>query len=78
MMPQKPDFLMDKKEVKSLIEAPLSHLLHPQTIKRKDFLVHQNRSLKDVPYFDVEGKIIWGATAMILGELLFVLKGIET
>ena len=34
-----------------------------------DIRVMQSVTLRNVPYFDVSGKVIWGATAMILGEL---------
>jgi len=30
-----------------------------------------------VKYFDYEGNVIWGATAMILHELLTIIKNIE-
>jgi hypothetical protein len=28
----------------------------------------------DVPYFDVDGWQVWGATAMVLAELLWVVR----
>jgi hypothetical protein len=28
----------------------------------------------DVPYYDVEGHTVWGATAMMLSELLAVVR----
>jgi hypothetical protein len=30
-----------------------------------------------VPYFDVDGARVWGATAMVLAELLAVLEDVE-
>lgn len=55
-------------EVAEIIEVPVSHLLHPTTIKegsiqRDDF--HFN-----VPYFDVDGQMVWGATAVMLSEFV--------
>jgi hypothetical protein len=28
----------------------------------------------DVPYYDINGHVVWGATAMMLAELLAVLR----
>jgi hypothetical protein len=29
-----------------------------------------------VPYFDIDGMVVWGATAMILNELLAVIRDV--
>jgi hypothetical protein len=34
--------------------------------------------LKDVPYFSIEGKLVWGATALILSELKELVKGVKS
>ena len=31
----------------------------------------------DVPYFDVDGAKVWGATAMVLAEFFAVLEGLD-
>jgi hypothetical protein len=33
--------------------------------------------LKDVPYFSIEGKVVWGATAIILSELKELVKSLK-
>ncbi|TRX50007.1 CoA pyrophosphatase [Fulvivirga sp. M361] len=68
-----PRFVMDSYEVKELIEVPLSLLLSNATIKHKDLLVGNN-VLKEVPYFDVFDKVVWGATAMMLSEFIAVVR----
>ena len=68
-----PDFTPQLSEVKSIVEVPLSHLLQATTRKLTDMKVGQNLLLKKVPYFDIDGHIVWGATAMILSELLEIL-----
>jgi hypothetical protein len=60
--------------VERLIELPLSHLTHPDTIgweQRARSLVPHD--VMNVPYFDVDGVHVWGATAMILAEFIAVL-----
>lgn len=65
---RRPRFLIDPYEVALLIEAPLAELLDPDN---KYVEVWQLRDrAADVPYFGIQDQIIWGATAMILGELL--------
>lgn len=67
------DYTPEIEEVKSIIETPISHLLNPKTIKSKDIHIG-TRTLKAVPYFDLHGKTLWGATAIITSEILALLK----
>jgi 8-oxo-dGTP pyrophosphatase MutT (NUDIX family) len=71
-----PVFVIDTYEVKELMEVPLSHLLNGNNIKRKDISVRGNFKL-NAPYYDVEGKVVWGATAMMLSELVSIINLIE-
>lgn len=59
-------------EVVFLIEADLKTLLDPSIIKSKPFEIRGE--LVDIKYFDYRGNTIWGATAMILHELLFIIR----
>lgn len=64
-------------EVDRVIEASLDRLRGPEAVAWEQ----RERSpgvLMDVPYFDVEDERVWGATAMVLAELLAVLEGIDT
>lgn len=71
----RPAFEIDPREVALLIEAPLIEFLEPAN---KHVEVWQLRDrVADVPYFGVQQQVIWGATAMILGELL-ALPAIQT
>lgn len=63
-------------EVAALIEAPLSTLLHPQTRVWADVKTSQGIPLQ-VPAFRVQEHIVWGATAMILNELLMVWQELD-
>ena len=76
VLDQAPEFVLDHFEVKELIEAPLSLLRSERTVKRKDIKVG-NRFKINVPYFDVYGQVVWGATAMMLSELLAIIDGWE-
>ncbi len=65
-----PNYEIDPEEVQHVIEAPLSTLRDAATIKRTDMTVSEGLTLKDTPYYDINGHVVWGATAMILSELL--------
>lgn len=64
----RPDYQTDEREVAMLIETPLSVLQNPANLRREQRNVRGRMAL--VPYFLVCGQIVWGATAMILGELM--------
>lgn len=64
----RPTFDPDPREVALLIEAALLEFLDPANVRTERWELH-NRAA-DVPLFGVQNQIIWGATAMILGELL--------
>lgn len=69
-----PDFTPQPSEVASILEVPFNHFLTERNIRRKDMTVQGNVRLKDVPYFDIDGKVLWGATAMMMSELLALLE----
>lgn len=72
---KRPDFVHQPEEVVFLIEAELKRFLDPAIIKIKPFEIRGE--MLDVRYFDYEGNVIWGATAMILNELLTIIKRIK-
>lgn len=67
------DWFPEEKEVVEIVEVPISQLLDDQFRKTKtmDF---PGRSSMMVPYFDLKNQVVWGATAMMLSELIAVLE----
>jgi 8-oxo-dGTP pyrophosphatase MutT (NUDIX family) len=55
-------------EVGTILQVSLPHLLHPSTRTWETWTLHGNEV--DVPFFDVNGYKVWGATAMMLAEFL--------
>jgi 8-oxo-dGTP pyrophosphatase MutT (NUDIX family) len=75
---RRPSFTIAPDEVERLIETPLQHLQRPDTVKwEQRARLRPPGGLMDVPYFDVDGARVWGATAMILAELLALLEDAE-
>ncbi|KAA3654367.1 MAG: CoA pyrophosphatase [Chloroflexi bacterium] len=64
----RPQFSPGTNEVAEIIEVSLSHLLNPNTRREEpwDFRGQQIT----VPFFDVEGHKVWGATAIMLSEFI--------
>jgi 8-oxo-dGTP pyrophosphatase MutT (NUDIX family) len=69
---QKPEFLVDFGEVEKLILFPVSDFIANEIISEIE-LETVTGSLR-VKYYPYDGEFIWGATAMILSELIEILK----
>lgn len=69
---KKPPFNHQPEEVLFLFEAELEKFLDESIIKKKPFEVRGE--IYDIKYFDYEGNTIWGATAMILHELMVIIN----
>lgn len=70
--PTYPAFQISAKEVAELVETPFRLLLNP-AIRKEELWHFQQYGPRRVPFFDVFGHRVWGATAMILSELLTLL-----
>ncbi len=66
------NYCINTAEVKSIIELPLGNLTKPEIVKQTHVEPAPGYKFK-TPYFDVEGKIVWGATAMVLNEFKHLL-----
>ncbi|GIV77155.1 MAG: coenzyme A pyrophosphatase [Litorilinea sp.] len=64
----RPAFHIDPYEVARLLEVPLLTFLDPSRLRQEEWQLRDRVAL--VPFFDIEGQTVWGATAMILGEFL--------
>jgi 8-oxo-dGTP pyrophosphatase MutT (NUDIX family) len=67
------EFVLQQEEVAGIIEVPLKTLLDDAIISNKILDTSYAKSL-EVPVFEIEEHIVWGATAMMLSELKDVLK----
>lgn len=71
---EKPSFIPEEKEVKEILEIPVHELINKDNQK---IYLYENKNHNvsfESPSFQVNGKVIWGATAMILSELLTILE----
>jgi 8-oxo-dGTP pyrophosphatase MutT (NUDIX family) len=69
---QRPDFQLESREVRELIEVPLSTLFDPTVVKREPWTLRGTQV--EVPFFQIGPHKVWGATAMILSEFKMILE----
>lgn len=73
-MEERPRLTPDTKEVSELIETPLRVIIDETTVQTKSIRLSSGLVMHDTPYFNINGHTVWGATAMMLGELKEILK----
>lgn len=71
---ERPEYIIDTREVKEVLEFALDDFRKEEIVKIKDFKAHNIDKIIKAPYYDINGAIIWGATAMVLTELLDLLN----
>ncbi|PWN05367.1 NUDIX hydrolase [Rhodohalobacter mucosus] len=70
---QKPDLTINPNEVEEAFSVPLSQLLDDRNLVREVWEL--NKRKVDVPYWDIHPTTpLWGATAMIMSELLVLYR----
>lgn len=69
-----PDLRPTDREVGNVLRAPLHLLLDPATRVVETWTLHGTEV--EVPYYDVDGHTVWGATAMMLAEILSVIEDV--
>ncbi|NDP19602.1 MAG: CoA pyrophosphatase [Paludibacter sp.] len=67
---EKPMYKIEELEVEEVIEVPFGDFFKPHLIKEKEFFVSSLNASSKAPYFDVTNAEIWGASAMVISELL--------
>ena len=68
-----PELTPDEREVDEIFSFDILELARRKEIPRTSIPINAGFTMKDVPYFDINGHIVWGATAMMLAELKVVL-----
>jgi 8-oxo-dGTP pyrophosphatase MutT (NUDIX family) len=69
---ERPQFELDRNEVAELIEVPLAILLDPSTRREEEW--DREGKPYQVPFYAIAGHKVWGATAMILAELIALIS----
>ncbi|OOQ59867.1 NUDIX hydrolase [Mucilaginibacter pedocola] len=75
-MPYRPTFVPDTREVGQIFEVHFSHFSNADHWGISEINIPGDKVL--TPYYDLQGHRVWGATAKIINELLFVVSSIKT
>jgi 8-oxo-dGTP pyrophosphatase MutT (NUDIX family) len=67
------EFKKQDTEVHQILEIPVSFFLSPESISKTEIIL-PNQTKFEVPAFVYEEKVIWGATAVILSELISLIN----
>jgi 8-oxo-dGTP pyrophosphatase MutT (NUDIX family) len=65
---QAPDFLINEREVQKIIRVDI--LNTDKVIKSTKKITHSNGLRIQTPFYSIDGFTIWGATAMMMSELI--------
>lgn len=66
-------FELQASEVAAIITTEITKFKDPQLRKVTEIHV-RDRILKEVPYFDLDGRVLWGATAMMMSEFSSIIE----
>lgn len=65
---EEPDLVPHDREVERIAHVPLTHVLAPDRVAEEEWLI-RGEQLR-VRYFEVDGLKVWGATAMMISEIV--------
>ncbi len=72
VLPYRPDFYPDPREVEAMVEVDLDTLIDKTIIG--DSQIEVRGITVDAPYYQIQNYRVWGATAMMISELLAVIS----
>ena len=67
---ERPHYVIDAREVQEVLEFDFDVFQPESVVKSMDFQAHNINQIIKAPCYEINGTFIWGATAMILTELL--------
>jgi 8-oxo-dGTP pyrophosphatase MutT (NUDIX family) len=69
-----PTFKAQASEVEQIIELPVMEIIDPNNKMTGPMQLANGVTLENVPQFNFDGTIIWGATAMMLNEVIHLIN----
>ena len=71
----RPDFTLQATEVARILELPLAGFFAENAIDFRNKTLYNGMVLTEVPHWVVAGETVWGATAMMVNELVEMGRG---
>ena len=76
ILKKEPIYTLEEREVAEVFSFPISELTQLKEIPTTKITLSNGLQLQ-TPYFDINNKVVWGATAAMLNELRHILKNIS-
>lgn len=73
VMHSEPRYYADPREVVDIINVPLQHFLNPDVKTKQHITVGKNMRMH-VPGYTLGERLLWGATAMMMSEVEYLLR----
>lgn len=73
-----PQITKNEREVKSVLHCGLDELVRPENKIKTNLEIDNGIKMKDIPAFQLNSKIVWGATALILNEFKVILDRLNS
>ncbi len=70
-----PVFRPDAHEVARVLNGELADIIEDRAVKQKEIMA-AGRFRMNAPHFEIEGEVVWGATAMMLNEFRIIVREI--
>lgn len=67
------DYKPDAREVQKVIESPL-YFFKKELVKRTTSIITNLKKPIEIPYFEIDKEKVWGATAMMISELMTIIE----
>jgi len=74
LIPYPYEFNIDKFEVEEIFDLPLEAMMK-RAVKKEEIMVYGEKIIR-VYTFELNGRVIWGATAWILNQFLDILRSV--
>jgi 8-oxo-dGTP pyrophosphatase MutT (NUDIX family) len=74
-LPRRPSFHPHPGEVAELLEIPVGYFQDDRNVQIEDWIIRDEP--RRVPFFEVRGHKVWGATAMVLAEFAEVVQAAQ-
>ena len=71
---KRPVFVPQESEVVEILEIPLAVFYNKNNHKMTTLNLGKGIILEKVPYYDLNGRILWGATAMMMAEFMGMME----
>lgn len=72
-----PELIPDAREVAEILSFPLFDLKKEELISSMEIHLPDGTIYRNIPYFDLANKKVWGATALILSEIREIMLAID-